>query len=196
MDDLMKARFIKEVGTKAFLNAYWRGCDVTSGLYHRAEIQIAQSSIADDEMLGGKPEDVPRERWPQTCLKCGAAVPADAIANIYTRKVYDTESGDPEPGDLFFKVECLNNEGKCYLWDNCPGPHLHGIVPTGDEWDLDSRASNCTMKEDRTHRCWVRHGDPPNVTVDKSGVTCNAGAGSIQTTKWHGFLRNGEWVVC
>lgn len=28
-----------------------------------------------------------------------------------------------------------------------------------------------------SNHCWVRHGEPPNVTVDKNG---------------HGFLRNGE----
>jgi hypothetical protein len=40
----------------------------------------------------------------------------------------------------------------------------------------------------------VRHGTPPDVTVDKNGLTCNAGGGSIQVPGWHGFLRNGELV--
>jgi hypothetical protein len=192
---LVKARFIKEVGTKAFLNLYWRGCTPENGIYHRAEIQIAESQIPEDEMLGGKPEDYPRETWPSKCGKCGAEAPADAIANIYTRRVYDTPSGVPEPGDLFFIVECHDQSGKCYIWDNCPGQHLHGILPTGDSWDIDSRCNNCTLKEDRLHRCWIRHGDPPNVNVDKNGLTCQAGGGSILTPRWHGFLRNGEWVT-
>jgi hypothetical protein len=34
------------------------------------------------------------------------------------------------------------------------------------------------------------------LTVDKNGDTCAAGAGSILTPAWHGFLRNGELVAC
>jgi hypothetical protein len=68
----------------------------------------------------------------------------------------------------------------------------HLIVNTpGGSWDIDSRASNCTLPQDKVHRCWVRHGEPPNVTVDKNGVTCNAGAGSIIRGNYHGFLQNG-----
>jgi hypothetical protein len=50
------------------------------------------------------------------------------------------------------------------------------------------------MKDDNIHRCWVRHGRPEDGTlhVDKAGNTCRAGAGSIDTGKWHGFLHNGE----
>ena len=56
------------------------------------------------------------------------------------------------------------------------------------------------MKDDTgpyglAHRCWCRHGEPPNITVDKNGPTCPAGAGSIQCNDWHGYLRNGELVV-
>lgn len=49
------------------------------------------------------------------------------------------------------------------------------------------------------HRCWVRHGDvrAGNVHVDKNGVTCNAGAGSIISPDgWHGFLHNGYLTSC
>ena len=80
-------------------------------------------------------------------------------------------------------------------------PHLCGpdglavIVrcPDGHDWHLDGRCSNCTKPDDWEHRCWVRHGDPrkAELTVDKNGNTCGAGAGSIQTPKWHGFLRAG-----
>jgi hypothetical protein len=49
------------------------------------------------------------------------------------------------------------------------------------------------------HRCWVRHGDAKtgNVHVDKNGITCNAGAGSIISPDgWHGFLHNGYLTSC
>jgi hypothetical protein len=59
-------------------------------------------------------------------------------------------------------------------------------------WYIDSRANNCTLKTDDVHRCWIRHGTVgDNLTVDKAGHTCAAGAGSIQNAGWHGFLKNG-----
>ena len=76
-------------------------------------------------------------------------------------------------------------------WDNQFESPLIVKTPGGD-WDIDSRASNCTLPNDRTHRCWVRHGQPPNIHVDKSGLTCAAGAGSIMCGNYHGFLHNGQ----
>jgi len=61
---------------------------------------------------------------------------------------------------------------------------------------MDDRASNCGSRDDDEHRCWVRHGEPPDLTVDKQGLTCTAGAGSIVTDTWHGFLRGGYLVDC
>lgn len=74
------------------------------------------------------------------------------------------------------------------------GPQLTVILPDLQPWDIDSRASNCTMPDDFEHRCWIRHGEPPANTVDKNGLTCAAGGGSIQTGSWHGYLRDGLLV--
>lgn len=111
-----------------------------------------------------------------------------------------------------------------WLNDFMAGPDGRSLVvicPDGHEWTIDGRASNCTepcsrcgqtyaihykarggqacagyrARDGGAHRCWVRHGTPPDVTVDKNGLTCQAGAGSIQTPGWHGFLRNGELVA-
>jgi hypothetical protein len=70
--------------------------------------------------------------------------------------------------------------------------------PDGHDWMIDARASNCTMKDDNLHHCWVRHGRPEdgNLHVDKNGLTCAAGGGSIDTGKWHGHLHNGELNPC
>jgi hypothetical protein len=84
-------------------------------------------------------------------------------------------------------------------WMGIKGPDGHCLVvrlPGGHDWMVDGRCSNCTLPNDNEHQCWVRHGEPPNVTVDKNGLTCGAGAGSIQIPGWHGFLRNGELVTC
>jgi hypothetical protein len=50
------------------------------------------------------------------------------------------------------------------------------------------------MPDDGEHRCWVRHGEPPRITVDKNGPTCQAGAGSILAGDYHGFLRDGAFT--
>jgi hypothetical protein len=76
-------------------------------------------------------------------------------------------------------------------WDNATEAPLIVRTPGGD-WNIDGRASNCTMPNDKTHRCWVRHGEPPNIHVDKNGHTCGAGAGSIIAGNYHGFLHNGQ----
>ncbi len=84
-----------------------------------------------------------------------------------------------------------------YVGDD--GQCLCVILPNGAQWMIDSRASNCDMPNDNEHKCWVRHGVAPLITVDKNGRTCNAGAGSILSRQgtpeeWHGFLRNGRLV--
>ena len=71
------------------------------------------------------------------------------------------------------------------------------VLPTGRTWHIDSFASNCTLPNDKAHRCWVRHGSKPGVIhVDKQGLTCAAGAGSIAAPGFHGFLHNGELYSC
>jgi hypothetical protein len=104
--------------------------------------------------------------------------------------IYNTESGKPEPGDMFF----VEYDPQYSTWNNSDGKDLHCILPNGNEFNIDSRAANCTMKEEKTHRCWVRTGTPPNITAGKNGNTCSAGAGSILSGDWHGFLRNGELI--
>jgi hypothetical protein len=95
--------------------------------------------------------------------------------------------------------------GACYdatwyhEWRTGPdGRALVVILPNGHGWFIDGEASNCTKKGDKEHRCWCRHGRPEDGTlhVDKNGNTCSAGAGSIQSGGYHGFLRNGHLEEC
>jgi hypothetical protein len=79
-----------------------------------------------------------------------------------------------------------------------PGKTLIVRTPGGD-WVIDQQANNCTIPGDYSqaeHHCWVIHGTPPTITVDKDGVTCKAGGGSIAQKNWHGFLRNGFLLEC
>ena len=89
-----------------------------------------------------------------------------------------------------------------FEWDNETEPHLMVRCPNGPDstrdWDIDSRAANCGSPEDKLHRCWVRTGAPPLITVSKGqpGQSCVCGAGSIQLSNWHGMLENGVLRPC
>lgn len=145
---------------------------------------------------------------------CGRMKPAKGspIRQIFRTRVYEAADGvrvwrtmGPDafkPGDLHYVR--WHEPGQCHHgWTNCDGNHLVCYVPggpTADQWDIDGRASNCGSPNDTTHRCWVRNGDPSKgelVHVDKgprghiSSTTCTAGAGSIGTPRWHGFLHRG-----
>lgn len=102
------------------------------------------------------------------------------------------EGGGPVPGDMFWIGFAYS--GHCFTHEPPCEHHLHVVLPNGHWWDIDGRAANCTLPQDKTHRCWVRHGTPPHITVDKNGPTCSAGAGSILSDGYHGFLREGRLV--
>jgi hypothetical protein len=147
------------------------------------------------------PED---KRWPSVCEHCSALAPAETSPpyavgarvvelrrHVDIDRLYSNPSGELEVGNLVY-LPCHRGKGPgdvCPYWDNCDGRHLHAVLPNGHMWDIDSRANNCTLKEERTHRCWTKEGDPAvHLTVGKTGPTCAAGAGSIRHGDYHGFL--------
>ena len=184
----------------------WLGCTKTpfkDGKHHTAR-EVVRGTEAEVEQA---PAAQRYESFEGPCEWCGVASPCMSPSVIGTgglwrradtgevkRRIHDFgvgamyeatwfSLGDPRPGEVV-------RFG--YDWDNAYDAPLHVITP-GGEWNIDSRASNCTLKNDRLHRCWIRHGTPPNITVDKAGGrTCAAGAGSIQAGSYHGFLRNGS----
>lgn len=197
----VQTRLIEHIGTVAYLRIYWHTahkCEEGKG-YHNALNELIRSPVKQDWGLGGSvmayPHDDPR--WPKQCDHCGLAVPTDGTVaveyQVFHKNLYNTESGNPEPGDLFYVYDDPDF-GCDYGWTNCDGKHLNAILPNGRVWDIDGRASNCTLLNDKTHRCWIRHGEPPLLTVDKKGHTCSAGMGSIAVGSYHGFLRDGKFV--
>lgn len=82
------------------------------------------------------------------------------------------------------------------IWTGPDSRILIAKCPGGHDWNIDSRASNCALPQDNEHRCWTREGTPPNITVSKSGKTCAAGGGSIQTSNYHGHLHGGVFRSC
>jgi hypothetical protein len=150
------------------------------------------------------------ERWPKVCAcgyefcQCGDPGCVVDAYQLFTDVIYRrSDTGeeltlrDAPAGALWYADWLI---ARSESWDPNvphswhPGPDgrvLQCKTPGGD-WIIDSRASNCTLPQDNEHRCWIRHGTPPDITVDKDGNTCEAGAGSIQAGNYHGFLRAGH----
>ena len=157
-------------------------------------------------------------RWPTECL-CGAPFRENDSWHLFVQPLYKvtatlspSQSPDAarlaEVGDVY----TLRTAPPGAIWDtpwlkerHIPHPRKgkslvfapgsDGLILTcktpGGDWCIDGRCSNCSMPEDNEHRCWVRHGDVPEIHVDKNGYTCQAGAGSIISGSYHGFLHNG-----
>jgi hypothetical protein len=198
-----RCRLVSVVAWRGEYIALWDGCAV--GGLHRAVHDVGPA-----ESAAGPPSlDAAGARgWEGACERCGGVVPWEATKpcsdgcgelvpavtlSSSVRHVWDTPSGRLEPGCMYYAswYDC-RARGHCYRgWTNCDGRHLYVVLPNGHEWDIDSRASNCNRPDDTEHRCWVRGGEPPNVTAGKDGNTCSAGAGSIASGDYHGFLRDG-----
>jgi hypothetical protein len=192
---MIAARLAKPVKRIGYYHAMWAG-PCGEWQFHTAR-----------RMLGirKRPPDLRSTKahgWPGVCERCGVSIDwTDGdVASSGTKIVWDTPSGDLEPGCLYWGyrsdvyVDDPPDPDHYCSWSNCDGRHLYAVLPNGHHWDIDSRARNCGLPQDHTHRCWCRHGEPPNVTVDKACSTCNAGAGSILAGDYHGFLQNGQFT--
>jgi hypothetical protein len=100
----------------------------------------------------------------------------------------------PGGHDWHIDGRCSNCDSPC---QHCGKPHyLHNAA---SRVPGQPNAANCTNYEDaHPHKCWVRTGTPPKLTVGKGrpGESCSAGAGSILVAGWHGYLRNGVLEQC
>lgn len=179
-------RLVDRVGHLYEQGASWGQCG-DRGAHHSRQI-VAETSIA------GAWD--PRIDWswrPTPCTVCGAHYDRSEIRRFAGRPwKWSTEDGHLHPGDMYWQPHYYDSQD-CWPsgWTNCPGVHLNVMLPNRHSWDIDSRASNCTLPTETTHRCWIREGTPPKVTAGKAGHTCSAGAGSIRSGDYHGFLRDG-----
>ena len=164
--------------------------------YHNASVKL--DVVEGIEELVEAP-GVTDPRFPTHC-KCGYAFTPSDTRQIFSRRLYVRQDTgefltlkDAPPGAMWY-ADYLLHEGTD-VWRGPDGHCLCVKCPDGHEWMVDGQCSNCTMPNDTKHKCWVRHGVPPMVSVDKKGLTCAAGAGSIQTRTWHGYLEDGELVT-
>lgn len=175
--------------------------------YHSALRYTSEAPAAFREKDGRRylaeqppvPHDDPA--WPGGC-RCGYEFTDDDPWQDWQREIYQRDTGDRH---TIGSVSAATVGGPPpappgAMWDawwswrtGADGIALTVRCPNGHDWSVDERASNCTLPADDVHRCWVRHGDPRTepVTVDKNGVTCSAGAGSILAGGYHGFLSAG-----
>lgn len=187
-----------------------QGWDCADG-YHSALVFTGEAQAAWSEgdhgcrTLAARPE-VPHDdpAWPVAC-RCGYVFTPDDPWQDWQELIYqraDTGERVTIREQRADTVGALPSAPPGAMWDawwmpwgrGPDGIHLMVRCPNGHDWHVDGRASNCTMPDDDTHRCWVRHGDPRSgpVTVDKNGATCSAGGGSILADDYHGFLTNGQ----
>ncbi len=174
--------------------------------WHEAVVPFDDApAVWEDSTWGGVPHRVlahveeerpPNDdpRWPITCAHCAYVfTPADAQQFFYDLLWERVDTGermmlrDAPPGAMW---------DAHWLHGYIEGPDGRSLMvkcPNGRDWFIDGQASNCPMQDyqQRQHHCWVRHGVPPLLVVDKNGVTCTAGAGSIQAGDYHGFLGTG-----
>lgn len=136
-------------------------------------------------------------RWPDRCEACGKPFLLEDNWQVFTEELYRAEDGrewgvHDLPHGAMYDAKWLHDVER-YVGPD--GRALICVVPNHHPWMIDGQATNCT-RPGEPHKCWIRHGEPPLLTVDKAGDTCSAGAGSIQTKEWHGFLRGGVLVEC
>lgn len=202
----MKTRLIRIVAKSREEGVMWRGplaCKDGAGL-HSARWKLDRLALDSELARSRSLDEIERGRADASCENCGAQrTPQSTGVRAWSGEtwIYDTPSGTPEAGTMHWAdwYPCAEGHQCITGWTNCDGKHLIVTLPNGYQWDVSSRCSNCDKRDDKTHRCWVRHGDPGKgepVHVDKNGLTCNAGAGSIAAPGWHGFLHNGELTSC
>lgn len=186
---------------RVFLRRYSTGskCPHTGLGIHdvRVPANVREDLVDDEGVVHGLPAEAFEcdPRWPTTC-SCGYVFREDDVRQAFTSRLYRRA----DTGELL----ALANAPPGAMWDaewwpdkGPDGRCLMVRCPDGHDWMIDGPANNCTLPDDREHRCWTRTGEPPRITVGKRAPgqrTCAAGAGSIATPGYHGFLRDGVFT--
>ncbi len=203
----VKCFFLDPAGAlKRSLRRFANGnCPARPGEYSYHDASVPYDVVVDDQPMGTygtREEDAPPhddERWPRVCA-CGYQFTESDNYQLFTDRLYRrSDTGE----ELTLREATPGAMWDAFWFEQRPaytGPDGRSLVvklPNGHEWMIDGPANNCTDMEGShrgDHKCWVRHGQPPVLTVDKNGVTCAAGGGSILSGDYHGFLRDGEFT--
>jgi hypothetical protein len=171
-------------------------CSLPHGYHDKSVVINPKLELEEQPASGDDTSKFPHSdpAWPVQC-DCGYAFQeGDQWQVNYSSLFQRSDTGE---------LVTLHSAPVGALWDctwmpdsykRPDGRYMCCRTPGGD-WCIDSKCSNCT-RPNEPHECWVRHGVPPDLHVDKNGNTCSAGAGSIICGGWHGFLHHGHLVQC
>lgn len=146
------------------------------------------------------PPEVPKSdpRWPKKCGRCEYLFSDSDYWQVWGDSLYRRQdtgeiiaSVRRAPPGALWRAEWFEDTS----WVGLDGQSWECMLPDGTPWFIDGKCSNCT-RPNEPHLCWVRTGTAPDFTVGKEGNTCAAGAGSIMSPGYHGFLRNGWLERC
>lgn len=186
---------------RRWLRRYSKECGGKPDSYCNAMVDVGEGPYGIE--WTDKPEQTD-PRWPTKCNACGRAFGDSDPFQLFDRRIYENKSAGirctlaDAPAGACWDATWISERRKdtptgCGYMVGDDHRSLIVRCPDDHDWMIDGRAKNCTLPDEPTHHCWVRHGRPEDgdLHVDKNGHTCAAGAGSIQTPKWHGFLHHG-----
>ena len=193
-------KFVKRTGEREYLRVFWgdwnqiKPEEHSGWSYHDAQVKVrdildpnsnlAIHTVSDFEYLAHILD------WPKKCTHCSEVVPPRGTPNTHYDLFYEALYDDPprllEPGDIWSTP---------WIHD---APDSYGVkLPNGSDWYTYLIASNCNhpeMHETRDgvnyytdHKCWTTTGEPPNLDVNPSILSCKD-----SPKEWHGYLRNGK----
>lgn len=204
----------ERVWLRRFKHREGSACPLPAG-YHDHMVWLKDRPLRRDDHLMDAADDYDRPSddavsWPTHC-DCGYA-----FQSIDKRQVFNLPLYSGAPDGLLYALRdapagAMWDAEWAHQWEWMVGPDGMSLtvkLPNGHDWCVDQEASNCDKTQwlpvpgvansrrwgGRTHYCWVRSGDPKlgTVHVSKSGVTCGAGAGSILSGSYHGYLHHGH----
>lgn len=173
---------------RLYLRRYARVASKCTGPmgYHNVSVSIGETDTpgaceSSDAPPAGYESD---SRWPTHCT-CGYEFQASDHWQLFRRSIYCRDTGEEWvqeelPAGAMYDAPWLKGVGGRNVGSD--GLALHVVCPPArgwcDHWHVDGPANNGPG--------WERTGDPPNVTATPS----------IQTPRYHGWLRNGVLVEC
>ncbi len=181
-------RLIEATGrTRYTLRRYSEAkCKLRHG-YHNAESGVigeTQDDPTKDYFGSNPPAMIPTtdDRWPRRCA-CGYAFEDADKSQVFAHPLFKfVDTGE---------VVTLEDAPAGAIWDaswwpdkGADGKAWSVRLPDGTDWMTENTATNCRCPKTPGHRCWSRSGTAPLLTVNPS----------IQTPRWHGWLRDGRLV--
>lgn len=185
-------------------NGYTPGCTASAVVFEAAPERRGADgflTVWPSDEFAGNPA------WPDICERCGVPFTDNDSHRAVNQNAWYIAPGRGQwtiadlPAGAMYDAHWYHDRNGPTAWVGDDGISLMVVCPPGGalhaHWCVDGPATNCDRKGE-AHRCWCRSGRPraANVNVTKDGCdTCTAGAGSIATADWHGYLRDGRLVT-